>query len=325
MSKIAIARTNEISRAEWMKLRQRGIGGSDAAAACGLSRWKSRLMLYLEKTGTEAEDIDNEAMYWGRMMEPILRKEFAGRTGFTVQEVPFMFACREYPWMLANIDGLVTEPDGSKALLEIKTASGFKTKEWENGLPQEYFIQIQHYLCVTGLPKAYVAVLLGGNQFRWEPVARDEETIRILTALEAEFWTYVERGVQPPVDEQSADALAVLYPKSDSKNGGILPAESDNIVKAYLEVKQALEELKKAQDGYENQLKSLMKSSASAVTPNGYIVKWQSTTTNRLDTARLKKEHPDIAQEYSTQTTSRRFSITEPKTEAAKTKSAKAS
>lgn len=315
MSKIAIARINEISREEWLQLRKNGIGGSDAAVACGLSRWKSRLMLYLEKTSADVEDIDNEAMYWGRTMEPILRQEFAKRTGFTVQEVPFMFACKEYPWMLANIDGLVTEPDGSKALLEIKTASGFKAKEWEDGLPSEYYLQVQHYLCVTDLPKAYVAVLIGGNQFRWEPVARDEETIRILTALETEFWSYVERGVQPPVDEQSGDALAVLYPKSDAKTSVILPAESDNIIAAYLEVKRAMTNLKEAQDGYENQLKSMMKTASCAMSPNGCTVKWQSSTTNRLDMTRLKKEHPDIVKEYVTQTTSRRFSITEPKAE----------
>ena len=315
MSKTAIARTNEINREEWLQLRKNGIGGSDAAVACGLSRWKSRLMLYLEKTSADVEDIDNESMYWGRTMEPILRQEFSKRTGFTVQEVPFMFACKEYPWMLANIDDLVTEPDGSKALLEIKTASSFKAKEWEDGLPQEYYLQVQHYLAVCDLPKAYVVVLIGGNAFRYFPVERDEDTIQMMIALEAEFWSFVERGIQPPVDEQSADGLAVLYPKSDAKTSVILPSDSDNIVEAYLEVKHVIDELKPALDGYENQLKSMMKTAACAVTPKGYGIRWQSTTTNRLDTTRLKKEHPDIAKEYVTQTTSRRFSITEPKEE----------
>ena len=38
MSKVAIARTNNLSHAEWLKLRKCGIGGSDAAAVCGLNR-----------------------------------------------------------------------------------------------------------------------------------------------------------------------------------------------------------------------------------------------------------------------------------------------
>lgn len=322
MSKIAIAKTNEISREEWLKLRQRGIGGSDCAAACGLSRWKSRLMLYLEKTSAEIEDIDNEPMYWGRTMEPILRMEFAGRTGLKVQEVPFTFACREYPWMMANIDGVVTDPDGTKALLEIKTANGFAVKEWENGLPQEYYLQIQHYLQVTDLPKAYVAVLIGGNRFHWEPVARDEETIQSIISLEADFWKYVEKGVQPPVDEQSSDGLAVLYPKSDSQTSIILPEEADNIIAGYTEIKNVIDELKPELDKYENQLKAMIKTAACAKTPQGYTVKWQTTSSSRIDTTRLKKEKPEIAAEFTNTSTSRRFSITEPKAEAAATSKA---
>ena len=322
MSKKAIARTNELSREEWLQLRKKGIGGSDAATACGLSRWKSRLMLYLEKTSAEVEDIDNESMYWGRTMEPILRQEFAKRTGFTVQVIPYMFACKEYPWMLANIDGLVTEPDGTKALLEIKTANGFAAKEWDNGLPPEYYLQIQHYLAVCDLSKTYVAVLIGGNDFRYFPVERDEETIQTIIALEAEFWSYVEKREQPPVDEKSGDALALLYPKADSKTSLILPTEADNIVAAYFEVKQVIDELKPELEKYENQLKAMMKTAACATTPKGCSIKWTSSVSNRIDTTRLKKEKPEIAAEFSTQTSIRRFSIIEPKADAETTSKA---
>lgn len=322
MSKIAIARTNELSREEWLKLRQRGIGGSDAAVACGLSRWKSRLMLYLEKTSAEVDETNTECMYWGTVMEPVLRQEFAKRTGFKVQEIPFMFAYREYPWMLANIDGLVTEPDGTKALLEIKTANGFKAKEWEDGLPQEYYLQIQHYLAVCDLPKAYVAVLIGGNDFRYFPIGRDEETIQLIIALEAEFWSYVEKQEQPPVDEKSGDGLAMLYPKSDSKTTILLPEEADSIISGYMEIKNVMDELKPELDKYENQLKAMMKTAACAKTPQGYTVKWQTTTSTRIDTIRLKKEKPEIAAEFSVTSSSRRFSITEPKAESEATSKA---
>lgn len=315
MSKIAIAKTNEISHEDWLKLRQRGIGGSDCAAACGLSRWKSRLMLYLEKTSSEVQEAKTEYAYWGTVMEPILRQEFAKRTGFTVQEIPFMFACREYPFMLANIDGLVTEPDGTKALLEIKTANGFKAKEWEDGLPQEYYLQIQHYILVTDLPKAWVAVLIGGNDFRYFPVERDEETIQMMIALEAEFWNCVGQGTQPPIDEQSADGLAVLYPKSDSKSSIILPEEADNIIAGHREFMTVLNQLKPELEKYENQLKAMMKTASCAKTPQGYTVKWQTTSSTRIDTTRLKKEKPEIAAEFCNQTSTRRFSISEPKPE----------
>ena len=111
MKKIAIAKIADLSREQWLTLRKRGIGGSDAAIACGLSRWKSPLDLYLDKTSPDTEEQGNEAMYWGTVMEPVLRSEFSKRTGLKVDSVPFMFSCQEYPFMMANIDGIVHEAE----------------------------------------------------------------------------------------------------------------------------------------------------------------------------------------------------------------------
>ena len=59
MSKVAIARTNNLSHAEWLKLRKCGIGGSDAAAVCGMNRWRGPLDVYLDKTTDSATTEDN--------------------------------------------------------------------------------------------------------------------------------------------------------------------------------------------------------------------------------------------------------------------------
>ena len=316
MSKTAIARIESLTHEEWLKLRKKGIGGSDAAAVCGINRWRGPLDIYLDKTSDTMVDNDNEAMYWGRVMEPVLRGEFARRSGLNVETVPFMFCCKEYPFMLANIDGIVHETDGSVSLLELKTANGFAAKEWENGLPQEYYLQVQHYLFVTDLQKAWIGVLIGGNNFRYFQIDRDEETIQMMIALESEFWSFVEKRELPPMDEQSANGLSVLYPKSDSKSSIILPEEADNIINGYMEIKHVIDELKPELEKYENQLKAMMKTAALAQTNNGYTVKWQTTSFTRLDTTRLKKEKPEIVAEFSTQTSSRRFSITESATKA---------
>ncbi|MBR1859918.1 MAG: YqaJ viral recombinase family protein, partial [Selenomonadaceae bacterium] len=51
MAKTIIAKNiDTMPRKDWLALRSRGIGGSDCAAACGLSRWKSPLQLFVEKT-----------------------------------------------------------------------------------------------------------------------------------------------------------------------------------------------------------------------------------------------------------------------------------
>lgn len=313
MSKVVVAKLANMSRADWLKLRKRGIGGSDAAAVCGFNRWRGPLDVYRDKTTAVSPEVDNESMYWGRVMEPVLRNEFAKRSGLEVKEVPYMFSCQEYPFMLADIDGIAYEKDGSVSLLEIKTANGYTAKDWENGLPQEYYIQIQHYLAVCDLQKAYVVVLIGGNDFRYEAIPRDDETIRTIIALEADFWRNHVLGMNPPAaDSTSANALNDLYP-ADNGTSIILPPEADKLVANIEEFKKIEDEVKKGKTEAENQLKALLQNAECGKTPSGYSIRWKNSSTNRLDTTKLKAEHPDIVSQYTKTSNYRRFNITAPK------------
>lgn len=310
MSKKAIARTNQLTKEEWLTLRMHGLGGSDAAAACGMSKWKSPLMLWLEKTGRQPSQAAGEAAYWGTVMEPILRKEFAERTGLKVEDVPFMFQSQEYPFMLADIDGIVHENDGSVSLLEIKTAGSYAASEWANGLPAEYYLQIQHYLAVLELPKAYVAVLLGGNQFSYHEIQYDDTVIQNIITLESTFWQHVAADTEPDIDDadSTSDALAIMYPKSN-KTSLLLPDEADAIVTRYLERKSAEAQAKKDRLLCENQLKAMLKDAECAKTPAGISISWKSTSTSRLDTTALKTAEPEIVSKYTVTANSRRFTI----------------
>lgn len=312
---IIVAKTKEISYEQWLTERRKGIGGSDAAAVCGLSRFSSALDVWLQKTARKPATPDNEAMYFGRLFEPVVRNEFARRTGLTVNECPYVLASREHPFMIANVDGIVTEKNYGKAVLEIKTTNSFTAiKDVEDGLPAEWYCQVQHYLAVTDLSKAYVVVLIGGNKLQWQVVDRDEETIQTLIALESHFWNdYVLKDVPPPVDEHSGDALAMLYPTSN-ESSVVLPAEADELVAQYLEIKKAEEDIKTAKATCENKLKALLKNAESGVTSSGFSVSWKSYSQSRLDSAKLKAAHADIVNQFTTTITGRKFSVSAPKT-----------
>lgn len=318
MSKSVVAKTEGMPRKKWLELRKHGVGGSDAAAVCGMNRWRGPLDVFMDKTSKELVDHDTEAMYWGRRMEPVLRDEFAVRTGLSVEAVPYMFHYKEYPFMLADIDGIVHEKDGSVSLLELKTAGGYAEKDWTDGLPQEYFIQIQHYLAVVDLPKAYVAVLIGGNQFKIEEIPRDDETIQMMIAMEAAFWNnHVLKNTPPAVDATSENALNTLYPASDGTSV-ILGTEADDIIADLESIKDLEAQIKAQKATDENALKAMLGKSECAKTPGGYSVRWKSSTTSRLDTAKLKDEVPDIVAKYTKTSSYRRFSVTAPSKKGAK-------
>ena len=63
----------------------------------------------------------------------------------------------------------------------------------------------------------------------------------------------------------------------------------------------------------ENALKAMLGEAECAKTPGGYSVRWKSSTTSRLDTTKLKADHPDLVAQYTKTTNYRRFSISAPK------------
>ena len=312
MSKKILAKTEGMLREEWLALRKQGIGGSDAAAACGLSRWNSPLGLWLEKTSSDTQSVYNEAMFWGTTLEPVIRDVFSTKIGKVVEVMPYIFQSEDYPFMIADIDGIIREDDGSVSLVEIKTVSAFKAGEWADGLPAEYYIQIQHYLAVCELPRAYVVYLIGGNELHYELVERDEETISTIIMLESAFWDKVVRRQKPDVDENSAEALDQLYPASN-KTSIILPDEADKLLDDYMAIKAIEDDVKKQKNLLENQLKSMLGEAECAKSRNGFSVSWKEAVSTRLDTAALKKEQPDLVAKYTVRSSYRRFSVYKPK------------
>ncbi len=194
-----------LSQDEWLELRNQGIGGSDSAAACGLSRWKSPMQLWLEKKSLNQPKKPGEAAYWGKQLEPIIREEFKLRTGLEVQPEKKVLQHPDYSFMLANIDGVVIDPEYGEGLFEAKTTGQRYKKEWQKGIPVEYMLQVQHYLAVTGYTFCYVAVLIGGNHFKYKLIFRDEKIICLLVELESRFWESVQSNRPPEVEGLSLE------------------------------------------------------------------------------------------------------------------------
>ena len=75
MSAKIVISTENLPYEDWLEYRKQGIGGSDAAVACGISRYKSPVELWLEKTGQLPNQEAGEAAYWGTQLEPFVRAD----------------------------------------------------------------------------------------------------------------------------------------------------------------------------------------------------------------------------------------------------------
>jgi putative phage-type endonuclease len=303
---------------EWLAFRRTGIGGSDAPVLMGLDPTNGPLSLYVDKMGLEL-DVDNtphEAAYWGRTLEAIVAEEFALRSGLRIAKPDRVFRHREHPWMLGTVDRLVYDPKHPRyegvfevpgGILEVKTTSVRREHLWEDGVPPVPYAQLQHYLAVTGLGNGFVAVLIGGQQFRWYEVPRNEAYIVELIEREEKFWQYIERQEPPPIDGTDA-ATAIVnrrYSEAIAEASVDVDDEVATLVQRLHEVKIGGKSFEKEQAEIENRIKVALGHAEYGVHRGQVIVTWKQSESHRVDTSRLKRELPEVATEYTKVTRSR--------------------
>ena len=302
--------TKTLSREEWLQLRRTGIGGSDASVIMGINPWRSVFQLWEEKTGAvPLGDSGNEFTYWGNVMEPILRREFMKRTGLRVRQKHAMIFHPELSYLFADLDGIVTEETGEKCVFEAKTASQYKEDVWEEGVPQEYVLQVQHYLAVTGMRKAYIAALIGGNRFVYRVLYRDEGLISELLGKEAEFWRCVREGKAPAADASPATGAYLNEKYRTCKEGSLaLDVSFGTVLEEYDRIRQDIHRLETEQDKIVNQIKAALGHYEQG-TVGERTISWKPVLRNSLDTKRLKKEKPEVYREYEKKMAYRRLTV----------------
>jgi putative phage-type endonuclease len=275
--------------------RTKFLGGTDCGGILGLSRYKTPLQVWAEKTGRiEPVDIsDKVCVKVGIELEDLVAKLFCDETGKKVRRVNDTLFHKDYDFLGANLDRRIV---GEDAILECKTASAYKSGEWTGDeIPTEYILQCLHYLAITGAEKCYVAVLIGNQDFKWKEISRieNEEIIKTIVAKEVEFWTqFVIPKIMPAITSQDADTLSNLYP--DVKDNEIL---LDDNVDAKIEAIENLSTQKKKIDEEidlkENEIKALLKDNERAKTSK-YFLTWKKYQRNSVDTKTLQTKYKDI-------------------------------
>ena len=150
----------------------------------------------------------------GHLLEDVVAQIFAKKTGFTVYEDHMMYQHPIFPFMLADVDRFIMLPDGTKAILECKTAHPDMKFVWANdAVPWHYELQVRHYMAVMNIDVAYIACLFSNREsdFVWRKIERDleEEENNILQLQD--FWAYyVMARVEPPLVEKPDLVLDVL-------------------------------------------------------------------------------------------------------------------
>lgn len=302
---------NEIqSREEWLAERRTGIGGSDAAPACGQSKWKSRYRLWLEKRGMVPDGPETEPMLWGNRLEPIVRQEYANRTGRELVTPGVILRHPKYPCLLANIDGQAIHENRGYEGKTSRTGEGWGDPG-TNEIPDEYTLQVQHYMLVTGLPVFDVAVLIGGSDFRIYEVEADKELQELIIDKELDFWSLVESGSEP--EAESPEDTRIRWPSSTQRSL-VAPENVVGAASLLARTKEKKAELEAMEALLAAQIQQHMQDAEALSLPNGKILAtWKSAKpSQKFDLDAFKAAHPDLYTAFlRTSESSRRFLLKE--------------
>jgi putative phage-type endonuclease len=283
--------------------RRKYLGGSEAAAAVGLSPYFTPYLLYLDKVGQGTPIQETLPMKVGTALEPVCLALLEEETGLTVSDRQTVVNDRRYSWRRATLDGRAS--DGW--LVEGKASSVWQNwgKE-EDAVPASIIYQCQHQLaCDLTAPGVYVPVILGGRQFRVYKVKRDAELINHLTVGEDEFWEKVI--ARTPPDPMDMDDIKIRYPQDTGVTVTASP-EVEALAYKLANTKAA----RKAVEATEKQecfdIAAFMKDAAILVDKRGEpLFTHKAHTERRLDVKQLRKDHPAIADLYSPESTARRL------------------
>jgi len=307
--RVVAKNVQSMSRAEWLDIRRKGIGGSDAAAICGVNPWRGPLSVYLSKIG-EAPDADaNEAMEWGTELEDTIAKVFSRRTQQKVKRCNMILQRNDYDFMLANVDRFtLDDEEGEWGVLEVKNVGEYRREDWADGaVPEYYEIQGQHYMAVTGANYVWFAPLIGGNKMQPVKVMRNERAITSLIKIERDFWHLVETRTPPPIDDsvEATKVLKALYPRSE-KTSVVLDSK---LVENLRRLRDQKSDLERELRGLENQIKLQMAEAEEAYIPGAEkpVITWKGGTVPIFQEKLFKAEHPELAQKYMKETSTRRF------------------
>jgi putative phage-type endonuclease len=284
--------------------RSKYIGGSDVGALLGLSKFKSPLEVWMEKTGKETKRHDSLPLRFGSFAEEFVASEYSRATSFELIHDESIYVHPEYAFMSAHVDRFVLENgDPSPArILECKTANPFSSGEWgeigSDEVPLSYLCQCIWYMAITNIDKIDLAVLFGNSDFRIYEITRDLELESALLQKASLFWhEYVLKDIAPPA--QSEADCHTLFCKGD-------PAKTVEAKIQTLELIQRLGLINSEIDAREEEVSVIKQNimtqmgEAETLTYQGKVLAtWKSPKPSfRLDSKRLEHDLPEIANTY---------------------------
>lgn len=294
--------TAEANTTEWLRARKNILGASEVACVLGLSRYKSRLAIYLDKLTNSIRDDMSEWQEWGHRLENAIAEWVQDTQRMQVLPSPGLIRSTEFDWLGATPDRINEHGEP----IELKTSDRFMADDWADGPPANYVIQVMVQMIVLGARRGYLAVLHGGNRPEFHTIEWDQVVVDQIIDITREFWVgNVLAKIAPEPVSAAEAALAFPNPTDVPIEGGEALYEAWG---AYGLMQAELKDLEERLDAMKLEFQKAMGEEATSLTYTDAMAReplvlftWKKRKgASRLDTRALTAAHPDIAAKFTT-------------------------
>lgn len=299
-----------MGREEWKAARKDYIGGSESFAfgykiLGAKPKWSTPFSVWAKKNG-HGKDVTSAAMTNGINREPHIRSMSAqlivDQTGEKVQvyETPYLYTMEQYPFIAANLDGLVQDENGVISGLEIKT-SGSMDGWHDNDIPDVYWCQLQHYMMVTGLDHFYVVAEINGRHIV-RVVMQNTDFVNRLMLEEVRFWQdYIMTRVMPPMVGADCETEFLDSIHRECNEESVEVPELQEIAKEYIELSSKEKVIKERKSQLQLEIKAAIGNAKSAMMGN-MKASWLRIEKDSFDVAAFKEAHPQTYAQFTKKT-----------------------
>jgi len=302
-----------VNKEHFHELRSQGIGASDVAPLLGLSKYKTPLELWMEKTGKKEPFAGNELTRAGTKLEKVVVEYFEEESGHRVIKKTaddYLVIHPDHDYIRCHPDREYYLKSGGRGVLECKT--GYYKSVEKGSLPLDWYTQNQYQLGILGYDTGSIAWMTFsfGPAFDWEEFAFDPVLFDHILNEAGQFWiNHVLKDI-PPAAINSEDTLK-MFP--EHVTGKRLEA-SDELFTSYLQILQTKEQIKALEadlDQLTEPIKMAMGDAESVYYNGEAILTWKKSKDSvMVDSDALKTKYPEIFAECSkVRSGARRFLI----------------
>lgn len=283
--------------------RKNGIGGSDAAAVIGWSKFKTPYDVWKSKITNEETPV-NQAMQIGNDLEAYVREMYEKETNNKVKTLEDTLKHKKHKYILGNLDGLVDDKTG----LEIKTTSNaamLNLKDLTEN--RDWLCQVAHYAEVAELSTMHVFVYHIESKLTKMYIYNASDTFQnALIKKEVQFW---ENHVIPSIPPAFTKLCDIKNHFKHAENiQAIADNETHSKIKRLIELHKYKKRLEEEEEKIKTDVYLQMGTANELVNEEGVkLATWNEVSNNRFDVYNFKKHHPELYEQFFITGKTRRF------------------